>query len=519
MIFHSKFSLVSVFVLLLSSIFAAEEDPKGGGGDPPPCCPTGSTKVSTCTYTSDDGKGNSTTITVGEKSEVKIFHGGNDITGSGVCIEKGQTLILTMSGGDDSDVCKNDETGSCSPYGVPSNFVWIGPGTQDPSNPKKFTVDTSEVDSFTITAKSLEGNGDCNVGSETESASTTIKVWYVSEILPLPNVSSPPGNPNTSELLRGQNHEWEIDAEGLPQEYLWTSTATNETETDDDWSGWQAVDYNLSVTVTLECPFGSTIPPIIRYRNVDIVKGRTFNCAPENSPKRYPVSSSYPGTQSLSIPLACPGVHGGSTWNYPFPAGFGQATYMKNDIDVDEITYGPNQGVFYIKDFDNVDYKIDTNTGRIFTDSSTDWYINHSTSGYVGPSIYTLHSVTKTHEEGHYSLLSQGEFKMIGQNGFPEDMYDRCEDITGTSINAVRNAAETRMESAISWIKQDHASTVFSTHHHHYINPNDPNDPGLCGHYFTNGGSCDYYAFFRCPGWLNCAPGNACGPTLSTPCP
>lgn len=470
---------LSLAFFSVATLCNAQGDPKGG--DPPPCCPEGSTLVATCTQSSTDPKSGSTTsYTLGQKSEVRIIANGQDITGTGLCVEVGTPLTLSMTGGDDSDGCKN-ENNDCSMFGVDSDFEWTGSGTSDPNNPKSFIVDTTEPGSISITAKSSEGGGNCNSGSESKSASTTIKVWRVSEILPL----------NLSQVPRGQNHTWNIEAEGLPVTYLWRSSVTHYTGTSSSWSGWQALDYTLSVEVKLDCPYSGETT-IVRTRNVDVVKSRNFNASVENSPKRYTVSSSI---QSILFSNDC--RNHGKAWGYPFNDGSGQGLEMSEHINVDLISGGPNKGWYYVKDFNSVNFDIDTNTSRNFSDSSTVFYQNHSGSNYFGTSLSGLHNSIKTHEEGHVNFIVAAEATM-GSQGNPEDMYDKCEDIVSNiSKDAVKGTAAQRIESSISWINITSLGLEVINGH-----PYDDNNYGThCGQPNVN---CDYYFFFKCPGEHEC---------------
>lgn len=474
---------VLLMALAILAVVHFARNAMGGTTNPPPqsdcsCCSADWSKVGTY---DPPTCGKTNPPPVGDKSPIRIYVGTTDITGSGTCVEKNppNILVLTAVGGDDVDVCYESSQDQCPyycSYSVGSTITWTADrGSVDLNDPRRFRIPLNESGTFSVSVTSHEGSGNCNAGSESRSASAQVTVYEISGIYPT----------DTNQVARGSGQTWSVVVDPLPYNVTWRSSVTAATGSGLSWGGEHCTEYTLTADVVTTCPY--TNSPITRgfARIVDVVKGRTFNCSATNSPKRYPVPSSYQGASTLAQD-ACVGdvTHLGETWDWPWPSGSNEGTSMSLNITVKEISdNGPNHRWFYIQEMGNVFFFADTNTNLSFTDSTTTYYSNHSTQ------TATLHAETQTHEERHYANIAEAESVMDGQNNRPQDMYDACEGIVAQSEIGVRNAAAGVLQAGIDWV--DTTSLGYDA---------DEQVDGYCA-------GCDYTKFFCDPAQHSCWPG------------
>jgi hypothetical protein len=307
----------------------------------------------------------------------------------------GMGIVVCCGGGEDADVCVqvSNIQNNCPQYhayGVPSTVTWSGaPGYADPNNPTVFHIRPTEPGTYTMSVTSKEGSSACNVGNEQVSASACVVVYEFSGIHPLAF--------NT--VNRGSSQDFYIVLRPpLPYEVRWTSSVTTATGSGLSWGGEHCKSYTLRCEARTTCPCTNEVISKSFVKMVDVVKGRTFNCTPTNTPKRYPVPPTYRGTQGLLGDACATGLYG-VCWDWPWSSGDAQGTSMSLHAVVKHIgDNGPNNGWFYVQNLE-APFIIDTNTNVSFTSQTTTWYAQHTTMAAE------LHADVQRHEERHYANI------------------------------------------------------------------------------------------------------------------
>lgn len=491
--------ICAVLTALPIFVYAGDDD------DPPPpppptCCDSGYEAQGTYKPPKCGAKDDEHPL-IGEMGDVYILANpigvGADISGNGMAMEftTGTTHRFYAVGGGDSDVCVQTDPpeGQCPDYkgcpNVSNKYVWSGaPGAPDPNNPSEFIFEPPAPGIYDVTLTSVE-DGACNVGGESETTNTRIVVYEIRGIYP-----NPGGN---TIVPRGESMDFYVELEHcspIPDYPKWSSTATTATATGLSWGGEHAIGYTMNVDVqaSVTLPLNTVLVGKSLSKDIVTTKGRTFNCTAVNFPQRYTVPDDYEGDPDLVGNCKS----SGECWDYPHPGtqtGFNtMATSMSEQISIKDIGSGPNTGIAYIEDMDSVQFNIDTNTSTNFRDPSTQWYQNHATpAGWIA----ILHAETQAHEEHHFDNVREAEEYMNGQPGHPQDMYDTCEDITGSVNN--HDAIRSLVQGVLAYWIEDI-----------YDRSNEYDDRDVM-HEYDNPDS-DYYEFYCDPHEHCCDPTTAC---------
>lgn len=444
---------------------------------------------------------------LGKKSPIAIYSGdsasGAPISGTGICAEytSGGEVLLSCVGGEDVDVCYRPPAPpevpgpSYNGYGVPSTIVWSGaPGLQDANSSSVFHMRPTAPGQYTVTVTSQEGSGQCNAGTESESTSTLISLWRISNI-----------TPETTTVLRGQSQQWAIELQNcdpVSTYPLWSSKATTATGEGLSWGGEHCISYPLKclVQATCRCQNTSHSISVTRQKNVRVIKGRTFNCTLRNI-HRYPVPESDRDKGDLAVQMltdSCDAEANGVTWAYPYKIGDGQGAALADTLTPRYIGSGPNAFWYYIQNI-SAPLDIDTNTNTSYTSSTTVWHINHVA---LGLDCDALHRQAQAHEERHYQSLVDAEAEMDGDGAtttHPVDLYDRCESVTGRTVEELKTTAAAMIQGGIDQDLYVRAFEEIDVSRH-------VDDNNYRQHCTDNkGATCDYYRYLLCPGQHNCA--------------